>query len=361
MGSRNRSRRQVLKTGAALASIGAIGSLSGCSDLTNDGSDGTPDGEGGAGGSGAAEDTPARADVLMSLNVEAVLGDQAIRGAVNDVLSSQSSGGEMPSSVDGAFSMVQQQAGLDPRDVTEAVVFADSESSQDSSSDAYGGALVYANWDGSDVEDAISEAAEEEPETSEYEGVTVYEGNNMDSSGSLAILDDGTVIFGQKGATEDVIDVVNGDADSISGDLASAWGNTREDGYVRMAAVPSIEDSGQSMGGVSPEDIEQFYGSIYADGDTRGIQVNIEASSEEVASNIGAVLEQQLARAEEQAEQPEAAQFVANTDVSADGTTVTIRNEVPAQDVATAIEEFLNRYLTGTAGTSTSEMGEDAY
>ena len=358
MGSRELSRRNVLKTGATLASVGVVGSLSGCSGLL--GSDSTET-EGGESASGPAADIPARANVAMSMSFDALLNDDAIRGAVNSALERQATEDSMlPSSVDEAFDMAEQQAGVDPEKLNEVVLFG--ESTDDSGEDSdYVGWLTYTDWSQEQLQTLIEEESEGDMTTEGYNGTTVYVTEDEDESMErVAVLSDGTIVLGRAGATNDVIDTRNGDGEAISGDLLSAWNATSGDyATVAMDITPEDLPDGQAEAAApTVRNIKYAYGSVYADGDVRGIRFNLETGSEQDAEDVKTFIEGQMTLEKEKTEDEEMKQFIEDTAVTTDGTTVVITNEVDIDKITPVIEQLVTLFVSGV-GRSSSGFGSD--
>lgn len=353
---RETTRRDVLKSGATLASVAAVGSLSGCSDLMND--DGDSNKEDGDGDTSAAADIPARANLAMSLSVTALLDDQAIRGAVNDALSEQSTEDSMmPSTVSGALDMVEEEEGVDPRKVNEIVLFGETDESDESGESDYVGWLTYTDWSASEVVGFIEEYSSDDSdiETEEYNGTTVYVNDDGVDTERFAVLSDGTVVLGRAGATHDVIDVRAGETDPVSGETRSAW-DAASGEYAKFAMDIEPEDlpSGQAEAAEpTVENIKYVSGSVYADGDVRGAEIKMEAGSEQDASDVETFFEGQLALAEEEAEDPQAKEFIESTEISTDGTTVTVRNEVDVETITPIVSRFVSLFLLRLSGSRT--------
>ena len=353
MGPREVTRRDVLQTGATLASVAAIGSLSGCSDLMSDDGDESNDDDSDDSTSSVAADIPARANLVMSLSVTALLDDQALRGAVNDALAEQSTEESMmPSTVSGALDMIEEEGDVDPRNVNEVVLFGETDESEESD---YVGWLTYTDWSASEITELIEEYSDDDTEiqTEEYNGTTVYvNDDNDDSTERVAILGDGTVVLGRAGAAHDVIDVRAGDADPISGETRSAW-DAASGEYAKFAMDIEPEDlpSGQAEAAEpTVENIRYVSGSVYADGDVRGAEFKMEAGSEQDASDVETFFEGQIALAEEQAEDPQAREFIESTEISTSGTTVTVRNEVDVETITPIVSELVSSFLLGLTG-----------
>ncbi len=362
MGSRNRSRRDVLKTGAAVASVGVLGSLSGCSSLLESDSE-TADGESGA--DGASADIPARSNIVMSMSFDAVLEDQAVRSAVNSALSEQASGDSMvPTSVSEALGMVEEEAGVDPRNLNDIVLFGESENEDGEDSD-YVGWLAYTDWSQAELTGLIEESRSDNDTvtTEEYGGTTVYVNDGMDDTTErVAVLGDGTVVLGRAGATEDVVDIRNGDGEAISGDIRSAWDAASGD-YARIAMDITPEDlpDGQAeVAAPTVRNIEYVYGSVYADGDKRGVQFNLETGSEQDAQDVKTFIDGQMALQKDTADDPQTQEMLENTAVTTSGTTVVIANQVDVDVIKPVIEQLVTLFVAersggyGTSGYSTA-------
>ena len=370
MVSRDRSRRSVLKTGATLATVGVVGSLSGCSDILGDDSD-TADGDN---ASGSSADIPARSNVVMSMSFDAVLDDQAVRGAVNSALSEQSSTNPMvPSSVSEALDTVEQEAGVDPRKLNDIVLFG--ESSDDGGESEYVGWLVYTDWSQDELQSYLEDLRESTPDgdttphgpygdvsTEEYQGTTVYVNDDADSNTErMAILSDGTVVLGRAGATNDVIDLRNGDGDAISDDLQSAW-NDASGEYASFAMDITPEDlMGGQGSGVEMADlnVKYAYGSVYADGDKRGVRLNIETGSNQDASDLKTVIDGQIALEKDTATDPQTKEMLDNTEITTSGSTVIITNEVDVDTITPVIEQFVTLFVAraGQSSVPTDSSG----
>jgi hypothetical protein len=356
MGSRDFARRDVLKVGAGLASVGAIG-LSGCSSI-QDGSAAAAD-EGGddstTGGSVTA-DVPARANVVAETDFQALLNDDPLRNAVNDGLSAGlQSNGSIPTTVEGVFDSVEEKADVDPRRLQQTVLFGEADPEETAETD-YAGYLVYSNWSGDlirgQIQDLREESSEAAVETEEYGGQTVYVSTETDQVTRFTVFDDGTVVAGGGGAVTDVVDVRNGEADPLSGDVLAGW-NAASDGYVRFAfdVDPAALPEGQAqMAGSTLESVKYTYGSIYPDGDVRGIAFNVEVGSEEEADQAVTLIEQGLLMAAADAEEPETRAFIEDTQVAAEGTTVTVRNEVSVDEIVPVVREFVRGFASAFSG-----------
>ena len=346
MGPRSTSRRHVLKTGAAVASVGLVGSLAGCSDAL----DGNGDSDDTETPGGSSSDIPEGANVVMGADFQEIINDEEIRDAVNTALAAESANDDrIPSSVDGVFDRIEEEGDVDLRELEEVVLFGESEDDEETD---YVGFLAYTNWNAGAIREAIEEMDDEDIEKSEHNGVTVYVNDDADEDTErIAVFEDGTIVFGSGGAVHDVIDVRAGDADPISGEIKEAWEATGG-GYARIAVVPDSEDlpEGTEAADRTADLVTYVYGSLYADGSMRGFRINMETESEDDAREVrGAINSQRLiARDEAESEgNQELAEFLDETAVETDGTTVTITNEVPVDEITPFVERFVVGFVRG--------------
>lgn len=200
---------------------------------------------------------------------------------------------------------------------------------------------------GEEIENLNS--GDDEVETTEHNGVTVYVNDDEDDTTErFAVLEDGTFVLGREGATEDVIDLRNGDAAPISGDILSAWEATT-DGYARFAVDVDPEDLQGDAEAAEPtvKSVKYTYGSVYADGDVRGVQFNMKTESEKDADDVKKFIDGQITLAKSETDDPQAKQFLEDTEVTTSGTTVAVRNEVTVDEITPVITQLVTAFLTG--------------
>lgn len=361
MGPRDLSRRDALKAGIGALSVGAMGGLSGCSSVL-DGDEST----------GTMDDTPQNADFALLTDVRALLDDDALRSEINarlEVLGQRSEGA--PTSVEDVLDDIQSDAGLDPRELNRVLQFGRSPNAPGASDGTpdgtpvpenaagYTGFVLYTGWEEEAFVSALTESTGTEPTETTYEGQTVYE-SPEDAGGAFAPLGDGTFVFGTNRATRDVIDLREGNAEPASGQLREAFAASR-DGYVRFASDvrdAAIPEDQVQFGAALAQSVEYAYGSVYADGDQRGLRFAVEAESEADATDIGDTVRGAIAYGETDGNQttPRARPYgslLENTTVSVDGTTVTVTTEMGVE----AFTEGIARVFTALFGFGAGPMG----
>lgn len=352
MGPRDLSRRDALKAGIGALSVGALGSLSGCSSVLN----------GSGGSSGSMDDTPQNADFALLADFQALLDDDALRSQINTRLAELAGESEdAPTSIEDVLDDVQSDMGLDPRALKRTLLFGRSPNASGTpdgtpvpeTAAGYTGFVLYTDWEEEAFLNALTEGTDAEPTETTYEGRTVYE-SPEDDGGAFAPLGDGTFVFGTNQATRDVIDLREGNADPASGQLREAF-SASGDGYVRFASNvrdAAIPEDQVQFGAALAQSVEYAYGSIYADGDQRGLRFAVEAESEEDATDIRDTVRGAIAYGETDGDEttPRARPYgslLENTTVSADGTTVTVTTEMGVEAFTDGIASVLAAFLFG--------------
>ena len=339
------SRRAVLRTGATIGGLAAAGGLAGCLGILGDGS-----------GAGRIDAVPADATTVLYANVAGFLDDDGVRESINEQIetfASATAGSDGPESVEDVLDQIESEAGLDPRGLNELITFAEV-----GESDSFG-AVVWTDWSEDDLT-AAAEDNEADLEESSYEGTTIYEGED---GSLLGVLADGTYAIGPEDVVEATIDVHNGDADPVGGDVRSAYENS-QGGYVRFAftvdedLIP--EESGGQFDVSVFEDVESGYGSVAA-GDT-AFQLTLTTTDGDSAENVADVIEGGLTTMADQIEQestfgPSGEELVANlldaienTEVSQDGSDVTISTAGDVGTVVAVVAAVVASFVLGLGG-----------
>jgi hypothetical protein len=320
------SRRSVLKSSAAVASLGVVGSLSGCSSVPFTGGDG---GDGDTNANERINDVPEGSTFAMHVSVGAMLSDEVIRERLNELFEEQSSE-DGPQNVDEALSQVEDEAGFDPGNVQEMLAFGSVESNT-------AGSILWTGWEQDAVTSSLTENGYREES---YGDTTVYARNSSDTDGTrIAVLEESTYGFGTRESLQQIIDTWNGDSAAVGGDVETAY-TAAEGGYVQFGFdVPTeqLQDGGdQSMQAFS--NVEYGYGSVTDADGGRELVVEMEASDEESARGIIGLIDIGLGSAQQQVEQiaqqsqgdtediEEFQSALDNVETNRNGTTVTVRN-----------------------------------
>ncbi len=204
-----------------------------------------------------------------------------------------------PESYDEIWEDVDEDSDVDfdPRDLNEIIVFtAVPEEPAMAQDENLGAAVLSAELTEDEMVSLIEQNATVEAD--EYSGVPFYTIESEDEFGAtetnyMAVLQEGVFSFGQEGPVRSTVDVSQGDADALSGELREELDRVR-DGYINFAVtVPedALADMGGGQGGQGPdfsafEDISVVSGSYYTEGDTMGMAANMRSGSNEDAQDI---------------------------------------------------------------------------
>jgi archaellin len=322
-------RRSVLKA-TALLGLGATGTLAGCS--------GGPSGSS-AGGDGRVDSVPGGVAGVGYANVEAILGDSALRSGINDQLQSLGVVAAPPegSTVEDTLDRIERATGLDLRQLQEVVGFYRSDVEA-------GAAVVWSEWSESTITDQLSDYTE-----TTYGGRTLYE---PEYGGPVAVLSEGEYAVGSSEMVRAAVDAREGE-DVLSGGLREAYAATRGMGRFAGEFPPdAAESAGLGTGEIdaaSLGDVEYATGSLYADGSSRGLRLSLLASSGEAAEEVRTTLQAARELLQNRFEEVDPAEipggtemaifdrirtFVEDASISTDGDAATVSYVAPAEEFA---------------------------
>jgi len=221
---------------ALVATAGCAGSLGGL---------GASDS--GGGGDGAQLDSvPASAEYVGYVDAAGMASDESLRSIANAALEARGEyDDDAPADVDAMLERAESDSGLDSGSVESMTVFgtsAENPTADDGSSGA-SAVILSASYGEDELVSAMENGSDAELSEGTYGDTTVYsyEGDGEYEEGTLAVLGDGEFALGDRSAVESVVDVRAGDADQLGGDLETAFQNTDDDGYVRMAMATPTE------------------------------------------------------------------------------------------------------------------------
>lgn len=376
------TRRDVIRKGATASGIVALGSLAGCTGDDGNGNgngngDGTPtdgtetttdgtqttttdDGDGTVGGVTPGEIVPARAGAVVSMDAEAMLNDDDLKGIINtaiEQLRALDEEGDLPEDVDSAIAMAQEESDLDPTEFDQGLLFM--EVAEAGTGGDYVGIVMETDWSETELVEFIESENDESLQQSEYGGRTIYS-SGTNEEGGLAVLADGRYVLGPTNVLEDTIDVANGGADAVSGDFAATYDGTT-DGHVEFAfGVPENAFEEEEFEDIDTENlkaVEYISGSVYKAGSAYGIEVNMRTDSAETASDLqddmDAILDAYLL-SEDPPEEVQTA--VENIELTTDGSTMTMSYEEDIERIDTFVEENLLQLLFQLAGNADTEI-----
>ena len=334
---RHVSRRTVLKATSALAGLAATGSLAGCQDPSDTL----------GGGDDLTANVPQGVEVLMHFDVNAILSDDALRDGIDELLAEMANSDEGPQSTEEALDDLEEEAGLDFRAVSEFLVFGNLDDDP--------GSLVWADWTTDELVDTMEQEGGTTFETETYADRTVY----VDDGDLLVALseDGGPFAIGPRDVVERTVDVWDGNADPLGGEMADLFGDL-DAGYLRVASEmpagaspPSEELSDDAF-----EAVTHVTGSFYPDGDERVGTMNLHVDSEETAQEIADSISGLVSRAQQEIESnqeaagPEATLIIDQLDrveTRTDGAVAVIEYRGPADEFGEFIATFIGQFVFG--------------
>jgi hypothetical protein len=287
----------------------SLAALAGCS--------GGPLSDDSGGGTDGPGVVPAGANLIVEADIETLLGDDAVRDQYEQAVSDLNSGVGPQVTITELLDDLEAETGLDPRDVNTILMYADFQQ-EDSA------VIATAEWSEDQIASAFS-AAEES-----YKGQTLYLNNEL----AVGVLPDGRYVIGPAATTRGVIDVQQGDADGVEGEVVTAY-DTAPAGFIRFGFVPPADFAPSAEGAFdfsSFGEISHGYGSVSQDsGTTSGVMV-LETNSSDAATQIERATTGVLGMgsqrfAEDESIPEDLVTVLESTEISQSGTTVRIEND----------------------------------
>jgi len=239
---------------------------------------------------------------------------------------------EGPEDYEEAIDEFRDQIDLDPDTVTDLFAFGDYDQPQQTTPE-YAAAIVSAEFDIEDLIDAFENQGTE-LEEDDYKGTVVYksESENALYVGALSAT---KYAIGTEEAVESVIDVTEGDEESLSGDVHAAFTALRS-GFIRVAGMVPAEQI--------PDEYEEFAnvnaisGALYRDEDLLGGQVALSADDENDAEDIESAISDLRSNIRDETGSQTARDELSKVELSRDGATVVITYERTINELVDIIE-----------------------
>jgi len=344
------SRRTVLKSTAALATIGTLAGCSGGGGTTTaggDGGDGSDGDDGGDGGtqmpSGSAGQgqrvsaVPASANMLVYLDYEQFRTDEDLKRLLDTGVQS----GTGAQGVEGALESQGLGDAIDPAKVYDMMLFAEiPEDDPMAGASSNGGAIFWTGLPAGDAVPAMKTAASEngtELTEETYSGKTMLMSES--GTGSIGVVSEGVYVVGTDQVIRDTIDVATGSGESASGAVTDALANTK-DAPVRFAAdlpTGTFSSGDGTSGGTGAmqytSKIDVVSGGLfYKNGSEVGFRLNATMTDEQSATEATQMLKQFKTVYSQQADQMEQGgeelkRILGNLSISQSGKTVSASYE----------------------------------
>ncbi|WP_136717527.1 twin-arginine translocation signal domain-containing protein [Halorientalis salina] len=339
MASHEPSRRDVLRTGAALSGLATLGSLAGCAGLLNSENPGTGEDLTGV---------PESADAAAHADAAAVIDDDGTRSVVDAMLGVQAekSWYSGPEDFEGMLSDFEAETGLDPDGVETVTPFFAwrSDSSYGSASREFYGMLFEADWDEDAVVDSLEDSYYDFEET-DHADRPVYE-PEYEHGNWIGVVADGEYVIGSEDAVKDAIDVEHGDEDAMDENLRTAYADARSGpvafvGTVPTDQLPDTSGPDDEFDLTTLDDVETVAGAVYENGDNRGVETTFAAEDEDTAEDLASLLDGLFAFASDQAGDGALGSELDAVEVGQDGTDVVVSYEAAVAELVDVVEEAM--------------------
>ncbi|SEV87934.1 hypothetical protein [Halobacterium jilantaiense] len=305
---------------------------------------------------------PASAEYVSYVDAAGMADDESLRSIANTAMEASGEYDDGPTDVDGVFDQAENDSDLDPSKFDTMTAFGTApENPMEGEGSA--AAVLATSYTEDEVVAAIEKQDGELTEET-YGDTTLYAyESDEDDVSVLAVLGDGTFAAGDRSAVESVIDVRNGDADALNGDLKATFEDT-EDGYVRFAMampseadVPSGEQSvvGNQMDVSALGNVTHVSGSFATSDGNVTTTMSLVAASEGDATEVYNAFDGVLSLYASMGEEDSATQSVLDAvSVSQDGETVTVTHTDTVENVESQVEAFYDTEQTGYGSGSNS-------
>ena len=179
----------------------------------------------GAPGLTATEFIPQDANLIANIQISKIINDRHLRDAYAEF---EKEPGQ-PQTLEEALDELVDETGIDLRDFSEVVIFADTATLAQA---GYLGVIVEGTFNESQLIDSIEQESGEEFTTSDYKGYSLYtdEGEEF----GIAFLTNRVLLLGTMEAVKDAIDVSKGDREQVSGLIVDAY-NRLGDALIKFA------------------------------------------------------------------------------------------------------------------------------
>ena len=177
----------------------------------------------------ALELVPQQANLIANIQVSKILNDQDLRNAYNNA---KKKAGQ-PQTVEEVEEVVKE-IGIDPRNISEAVVFADVTTTD---MGGYLGIIIEGSFNEKQLIDNIEEKTGEKLTTSDYKGYKLYideEDPGEQRELGITFLSNKMLLLGTTKAVKDAIDVSKGDRQQVGATILETY-NRLDDALIKVA------------------------------------------------------------------------------------------------------------------------------
>ena len=294
----------------------------------------------GAPGLTAIEFVPQDANLIANIQLSKIINDRDLRDAYNEF---EKEAGQ-PQTLEEALDELVGATGIDLRDFSEVVIFADIATLTQA---GYLGVIVEGSFNETQFIGNIEQESGGELTTSNYKGYRLYtdEGEEF----GIAFLTNRLLLLGTMEAVRDAIDVSKGDREQIGGIILDAY-NRLGDALIKFAfefpeeareALTEELIPGEipiSLGAFADIDVVGF--ALNKEAETITIQINPHFLSADSAQDAKDTLIGTISLFKGMLEVPEIKELLGKIEVSAADSWVTIALEITLSEIEQLIETF---------------------
>ena len=288
----------------------------------------------------AIELVPQDANLIANIQMSKIINDGDLRDAYNEF---EKEPGQ-PQTIEEALDELVDEIGIDLRDFSEAVIFANITTIEQAD---YLGVIIEGTFNETQFIGNIEQQAGEELTTSDYKGYTLYtdEGEEF----GITFLTSRVLLLGTMEAVKDAIDVSKGDREQVSGIIVDAY-NRLGDALIKFAfELP--EEAREALteelvpGGIPISldpfaDIDIVGFALNKEAETITIQITPHFLSTDSAQDAKDTLSVTISLFSGMLEIPEMQELLGKIEVSAADSWVTIAFEITISEIEQLTETF---------------------
>jgi hypothetical protein len=288
----------------------------------------------------AIELVPRDANLIANVQISKIINDQDFRNAYDEA---EKEPGQ-PQTAEEALDELVEETGIDLRDFSQAVIFADTTTLDQA---GYVGVIIEGTFDEEQFIANIEEIMGEEFATSKYNGYRLYIVEEEDFR--LTFLSDKMLLMGTTQAVKDAIDVSKGDQSQVSGTIFDTY-NQLGDPLIKFAfelpgeALEALTE--EPAAGEIPISLEAFADidvvgfALDKEADTITIQINPHFLSADSAQDAKDTLSDAISLFKDLLEVPELEELMDKIEVSVTDSWVTIALEITISEIERLTESF---------------------
>jgi len=300
------------------------------------------------GGLTATEFIPQDANLIANIQISEILNDQDLRDAYDEA---EKEAGQ-PQTFEEALDELADEVGIDLRDFSEVVIFADIATIAQT---GYLGIIVEGSFNKTQFINSIEQQAGQELTTTSYKGYTLY--TDAGEEAGITFLTSRVLLLGTMEAVRDAIDVSKGDQEQLSGIVVDTY-NQLGDALIKVAfelpeeATDALTE--ELVPGGIPISLDPFADidivgfALNKEGEAITIQITPHFLSTDSAQDARDTLSGAISLLRLTLEIPEIDQLLGKVEVSVTDSWVTIALEITVSEIEWLIEMFQASTTTAT-------------